>query len=111
MAPKKTSPGVSKDVAARLEQAIRGLGDYSHVTVRAGRAHLNVHIGYEEPVARFTPIGAGRYRLSFHSHTGRWEPMPFMGDIAHIADALVSALGPFLVPDPDFSLTNSGSDH
>jgi hypothetical protein len=98
-------------MAARLEQAIRGLGDYSHVTVRAGRAHLNVYTGYEEPVARFTPIGAGRYRLSFHSHTGRWEPMPFMGDVSHIADALVSALSPFLAPDPDFSLTKSGSDH
>jgi hypothetical protein len=111
VARKKTSPDVSKDVAARLEQAIRGLGDYSHVKVRPGRAHLNVHAGYEEPVARFTPIGAGRYRLSFHSHTGRWEPMPFMGDVSHIAKALVSALSPFLVLDPDFSRTNSGSDH
>jgi hypothetical protein len=109
VARKKTSAAPSIDAALRLEQAIHSLGDYSHVTVRTGRAHLNIHAGDEEPVARFTPLGAGLYGLSFHSHTGRWQPMPFTGNVPQIAQALVSALGPFLTAD--FPRTNSGSDH
>jgi len=113
MAARKKTPSMAplfKDDAARLTQAIRALGNYSHVTVRAGRAHLNIYAGHDDPVARFTPLGTGRYGLSFHTHTGRWEPMPFMGDAPHIAEALVTALAPYLEPD-DFPRKISGSDH
>lgn len=110
MARRKTTPAPSKDTAERLQQAIHALGDYSHVTVRPGRSHLNVYAGYQDPVARFTPLGAGRFGLSFHTHTGRWEPMPFMGETSQITEALVSALAPFLQP-PEFPRTKSGSDH
>ncbi len=108
---KKTSSitPLFKDDAERLTRAIRALG-YSHVTVRAGRAHLNIYTGHDDPVARFTPLGAGRYGLSFHTHTGRWEPMPFMGDAPQIAEALVTALAPYIEPD-DFPRKISGSDH
>ncbi len=99
-----------KDDAERLTQAIRVLGNYSHVTVRPGRAHLNIYAGHDEPVARFTPLGAGRYGLSFHTHTGRWQPMPFMGDATEIAQALVMALSPYLEPD-ELPRKISGSDH
>ena len=109
VARKQTHSAPSVDAAQLLEQAIHSLGDYSHVTVRAGRSHLNVHVGDEDPVARFSPLGAGRYGLSFHTHTGRWELMPFMGDIRQIAESLVSALGPFLVSD--LLRRNSGSGH
>ena len=88
-----------KDDAERLTQAIHALGNYSHVTVRPGRTHLNIYAGHDEPVARFTPLDGGRYGLSFHAHTGRWEPMPFMGDLPEITEALVTALGPYLEPD------------
>ena len=88
-----------KDDAERLTQAIRALGNYSHVTVRPGRTYLNIYAGHDEPVARFAPLGGGRYGLSFHAHTGRWEPMPFMGDLPGITEALVTALGPYLEPD------------
>jgi hypothetical protein len=43
------------------------------VSVRATRGHLNIVVDNGEPVARCTPLGAGQYGLSFHSHTGRWE--------------------------------------
>lgn len=99
-----------KDDAARLTQAIRVLGDYSHVTVRSGQTHLNIYAGHDDPVARFTPFGAGRYGLSFRTHTGRWEPMPFMGDAPEIAEALVTALAPYLEPD-EFPRKISGSGH
>lgn len=113
MAARKKTSSVAplfKDDAERLTQAIRALGNYSHVAVRAGRSHLNIFAGHDDPVARFTPLGAGRYGLSFHTHTGRWEPMPFMGDAPQIAEALVTALAPYLEPD-DFPRKISGSDH
>jgi hypothetical protein len=113
MAARKTASSVApllKDKAERLTQAIRVLGNYSHVTVRPGRTHLNVYAGHDDPVARFTPLGAGRYGLSFHTHTGSWEPMPFMGDAPQIAEALVSALAPYLEPD-EFPRKISGSGH
>ena len=97
-------------MAARLEQAIRALGQSAHVTVRPGRSHLNIYAGNEDPVARFTPLGAGQFGLSFHTHTGRREPMPFVGETRQIAETLVSTLAPYLQPD-DLPRRNSGSGH
>ena len=99
-----------KDDAERLTKAIHALGDYSHVIVRPGRTHLNIYAGHDEPLARFTPLGDGRYGLSFHTHTGRWEPMPFMGDASEITQALVTALAPYLELD-EFPRKISGSGH
>lgn len=82
--------------ADELRRAIQALGDYAHVSVRAARGHLNILIGDGEPVARFTPLGGGQYGLSFHSHTGRWEQMPFVGDLTRLAHDLVGTLGPYL---------------
>ena len=93
-----------------MRQAIHALGDYGHVAVRAERGHLTILVDEGPPVARCTPLGAGQYGLSFHSHTGRWENMPFVGDLVHLAHDLVTALGPYL-ERPDFSDRKSGSDH
>ena len=96
--------------AERLRDAIHARGDYGHVGVRPERGHLIVYSGDEHPVARLTPLGAGHYGFSFHNHTGRWEPMPFSGDLNQVADALVNALGIYL-ERRDFSRWNSGSGH
>lgn len=113
MAARKKTSSVApllKDKAERLTQAIHVLGNYSHVTVRPGRNRLNIYAGHDHPVARFTPLAAGRYGLSFHTHSGSWEPMPFIGDAPQIAAALVSALAPYLEPD-EFPRKISGSGH
>lgn len=89
--------------------ALRAEGNYGHVTVRSRRGQLYVHSGDETPVARLTPLGGGNYGLSFHHHTGRWEPMPFSGALAQMAKTLVSTLGPYL-QTWDFSPRKSGSD-
>lgn len=107
---KRSSSVALKDDAERLTQAIHALGNYSQVTIRPGRTHLNIFAGHDEPVARFTPLGDGRYGLSFHTHTGRWEPMPFMGDVPEITEALVTALAPFIEPD-ELPRKISGSGH
>jgi hypothetical protein len=91
----KGSPNDS--VAAEFCTAISALGDYAHVTVRAKRGLLYVYADdTEDAVARFHPQGDSNYGLSFHHHSGRWEPMPFSGDLSHITTVLVQALGAFL---------------
>jgi len=65
--------------------AIQTLGDYAHVTVRAQRGLLYLYADdSENPVARLHPLRDATYGLSFHHHSGRWEPMPFSGDLAHM---------------------------
>jgi len=96
--------------AQRLCDAIRSLGDYDHIRVRAERGHLNIYPDNHEPIARLTPLSGGDYGLSFRNHSGRWEPMPFAGDISHLAPDLVTTLAPYL-ERWDFSDRKSGSGH
>lgn len=96
---KLASPASQADdaAAAALSQAIRRLGHYAHVEVRAHRGHLNIYPGDDEPVARLSPLGGSRFGLSFHSHTGRWEQMPFAGPLDDdMARTIVNMLGPYL---------------
>ena len=96
--------------AQALQQAVQALGDYEHVSVRAGRGHLNIFVDAGEPVARCTPLGAGQYGLSFHNHSGRWEPLPIIADLTRLAHDLVNVLGPYL-QRWDFPDTKNGSHH
>jgi hypothetical protein len=102
--------GPTPEDADRLRRAIHALGDYGHVSVRAGRGHLTILVDEDAPVARATPLGAGRFGLSFHTHTGRWEPMPVVADLTQLAHDLVGLLGPYL-QRWDFPDRKSGSDH
>ena len=104
------STPVSAEEADALQRALHALGDYAHVAVRAERGHLNIFIDDDAPIARATPLGAHQYGLSFHSHTGRWERMPFVGDLVPLAHDLVTALGLYLAR-PDFSGGTRGSGH
>jgi hypothetical protein len=110
MAQRARSMPVSSLEADALQRALHALGDYAHVAARAERGHLNLFIDDGAPVARVTPLGANQYGLSFHSHTGRWEKMPFVGDLAPLAHDLVTALGLYL-QRPDFSGGIRGSRH
>jgi hypothetical protein len=105
----RSTPPSSLEADA-LQRALHSLGDYAHVAVRAERGHLNIFIDDGAPVARVTLVGASQYGLSFHNHTGRWEKMPFVGDLIHLAHDLVTALGPYLAR-PDFSGGIRGSGH
>ena len=104
------STPISSREADTLCRVLHALGAYAHLSVRAERGHLNIRVDDGDPVARVSPLGAGHYGLSFHSHTGRWEPMPFVGDLAQLAHDLVTVLGPYLARS-DFSDRTSGSDH
>jgi hypothetical protein len=104
------STPVSALEADALERALRARGEYAHVAVRAERGHLNIFVGDGTPVARVTPLGAHQYGLSFHTHTGRWEKMPFVADLVHLAHDLIEVLGPYL-RRADFSGGIRGSGH
>lgn len=87
----------AEQTAAEFCAAIRSRGDYAHVTVRANRGLFYVYADDpDEPVARFHPLGDGTYGLSYLHHSGRWEPMPFSGDLGHVTESLVQALGAYL---------------
>lgn len=79
------------------------------VAVRAKRGHLLIAPD-DEPVARLTPLGGGQFGLSFHTHAGRWEPMPFTGNLSQQAHNVVTVLGMYLARC-NFTDSNSGSDH
>ena len=110
-APKRQAgsrPGFNEDVI-RLTTAIRADGRHDHVTVRAERGHLYVEVD-EEPIVRLDPLARDQYGLSFHRHTGRWEPTPFTGDVGRLADVITTVFAPHL-ESYDFPPTKSGSDH
>ena len=104
------APTPTLQEAATLEQAVQTLGDYAHVSVRPGRGHLNIFVDDGDPVARCTPLGAGQYGLSFHNHSGRWEPLPIIADLSCLAHDLVNVLGPYLQRS-DFPDTKTRSHH
>ncbi len=101
-------PGLADD-ANGLTTAIRADGRHDHVTARAERGFLYVDVD-EEPVARLEPLSGNRYGLSFHHHSGRWEPTPFTGDLGRLASVLTTEFGAYL-DSYDFPPTKSGSDH
>jgi len=106
-----------ESLAEEFTAAIRALGDYAHVAVRPHRGLLYIYGDAlddindpNDALARLHPLSDGTYGLSFHHHSGRWEPMPFSGDLSNITHALVQALGAYLAKwakDPG----NSGSHH
>ena len=83
------------DLAGRL----RANAELAKVDVRAQRGHLYVYPDTNEDwaVARLSPLGAAGYGLSFHHHTGRWEPMPYSGTLDELAQVIVAQLSPFLI--------------
>jgi hypothetical protein len=84
--------------ALELATQLRAQSALAEVDVRAQRGALYVYPTGEAhwAVARLTPLGANAYGLSFHHHTGRWEPMPCSGPLEDLATVIVEQLSPFL---------------
>ena len=86
---------VLADEANLLTTVIRADGRHDHVTVRAERGCLYVDVD-ENPVVRLEPLSGNTYGLSFHHHSGRWEPTPFTGDLSYLASVLTAEFGAYL---------------
>lgn len=107
--PRTPHAAVLADHAVALTTALRADGRHDHVTVRAARGALYVEVE-DAPVLRLECLGGQHYGISFHSHTGRWEPTPFQGAIGGLAETLLTAFGPHL-DAWDFPPRKSGSGH
>lgn len=105
----KRGTKVTSAHAEALQRAIAAAGDFAHVQVCARRGHLYIEPDPDDPVARATPVAGEQFGLSFHSHTGRWEPMPIVGTLNEVGQAAADMLGPYLVAA--FSQRMDDPDH
>lgn len=108
------------DAALLVEQVrvrLRSLGDYAHLHVRAHGKHILIEqpgppddVDDRDAVMRLTAIGAARFGVSLHRHTGKWEHLPLSGPLDDVLAEAVRTLGPWLELDPDIPST-SGTDY
>ncbi|MDP3323697.1 MAG: hypothetical protein Q8S71_09165 [Hydrogenophaga sp.] len=91
--------------AAELERQLATLTGHQRARVKPYGKHLliQMHSGVDadrsvDTIARLTELARNSYSAAFRSHTGRWEPLPGTGDLATVADMVVSLLGPYFDP-------------
>jgi hypothetical protein len=88
--------------AAELQRQLATLTGHDQVTVKPYGKHLLIQMKRDDTVdtvARLTEVGRNTYTSAFRSHTGRWEPLPGIGNLAETTDLVVSLLAPYLDPD------------
>jgi hypothetical protein len=94
--------------AAELQRQLATLTGHEHARVKPYGKHLLIQLhraGVDgaddnvDTIARLTELGRNSYSSAFRSHTGRWEPLPATGDLATVADLVVSMLGPYFEPN------------
>jgi len=88
--------------AAELQDHLAQLTGHNHARVRLYGKHLLIQMQRDEAVAtvaRLTEVARNSYTAAFRSHTGRWEPLPVVGDLKHAADAVTTLLAPYFDPD------------
>ena len=88
--------------AAELQRQLATLTGHDQATVKPYGKHLLIQMkrdGTVDTVARLTEVGRNTYTSAFRSHTGRWEPLPGIGNLAETTDLVVSLLAPYLDPD------------
>ena len=87
--------------AAELERQLATLTGHRRARVKPYGKHLLIQMHREDHVdtiARLTELGRNSYSAAFRSHTGRWEPLPGIGDLATVADLVVTLLNPYFDP-------------
>ena len=93
--------------AAELERQLATLTGHRRARVKPYGKHLLIQMHSDggddaddrvDTIARLTELARNSYSAAFRSHTGRWEPLPAIGDLATIADLVVSLLGPYFEP-------------
>ncbi|OXC78040.1 hypothetical protein [Caballeronia sordidicola] len=88
--------------AAELQCQLATLTGHDQATVKPYGKHLLIQMKRDDTVdtvARLTEVGRNTYTSAFRSHTGRWEPLPGIGNLAETTDLVVSLLAPYLDPD------------
>jgi hypothetical protein len=88
--------------AAELQRQLATLTGHALARVKPYGKHLLIQMHREDQVdtiARLTELGRNSYSAAFRSHTGRWEPLPGTGDLASVADLVVTLLNPYFDPN------------
>ena len=91
--------------AAELQRQLATLTGHQRAHVKPYGKHLLIQMQRDgdddsvDTIARLTELGRNSYSCAFRSHTGRWEPLPGIGDLATTADLVVSLLGPYFEPN------------
>ncbi len=91
--------------AAELQRHLATLTGHQRAQVKPYGKHLLIQIHNDGDndsvgtIARLTELGRNSYSSAFRSHTGRWEPLPGIGDLAATAGLVVSLLGPYFEPN------------
>ena len=88
--------------AAELQRQLASLTGHALAHVKPYGKHLLIQMHREDQVdtiARLTELGRNSYSAAFRSHTGRWEPLPGIGDLATVADLVVTLLNPYFDPN------------
>jgi hypothetical protein len=91
--------------AAELQRQLATLTGHQRAHVKPYGKHLLIQIHSDgdddsvDTIARLTELGRNSYSCAFRSHTGRWEPLPGIGDLATTAELVVSLLGPYFEPN------------
>ncbi|AMM18528.1 hypothetical protein AX768_30245 (plasmid) [Burkholderia sp. PAMC 28687] len=88
--------------ADELQRQLATLTGHDQATVKPYGKHLLIQMKRDDTVdtvARLTEVGRNTYTSAFRSHTGRWEPLPGIGNLAETTDLVVSLLAPYLDPD------------
>ena len=88
--------------AAELQRQLATLTGHALAHVKPYGKHLLIQMHREDQVdtiARLTELGRNSYSAAFRSHTGRWEPLPGIGDLATVADLVVMLLNAYFDPN------------
>ena len=88
--------------AAELQRQLASLTGHALAHVKPYGKHLLIQMHREDQVdtiARLTELGRNSYSAAFRSHTGRWEPLPGTGDLATVADLVVTLLNLYFDPN------------
>lgn len=88
--------------AAELQRHLAEFTGHDRARVRPYGKHLLIQMHRDEAidtVARLSEVARNRYTAAFRSHTGRWEPLPAMGDLKETAELVVALLASYLEPD------------
>ena len=88
--------------AAELQRYLAELTGHTAAHVRPYGKHLLIQMHRDdtvETVARLTEVARNKYTTAFHSHTGRWEPLPApAADLKQTAELVTTLLAPYLEP-------------
>ena len=88
--------------AAELQRQLATLTGHDLARVKPYGKHLLIQMQRDDDVhtiARLTETGRNAYSSAFRSHTGRWEPLPGIGDLATTADLVVTLLATYFDPN------------